>query len=221
MDSRFKDIEFKDMKYNPIFPKGKSVFTIYPELARQPEFKASPLHGLDNKMVMQYIFCMYDKKTPYRLEYPNSIQRKLEIAKDVGFEMDGNKFVEDVDNMIRGKNIRVQRKITAFIRLLHDYQWTYHIALEENYYNLLHNIMSGKSAKMNELNNIKSQLENSLEMLKNSDDSMQLTYEILEVMDEEREVLRPERVAEMMADGEDPFPEDEIFADKDEEFLDK
>ena len=217
---QFKDLEFKGMIYNPSrITESKSVFDVYPELSKYHEFVAAPGKGLNNDMIMRYIFLMYDKETPYLKKYQDTIKRKLEILNDLGFEKDKKGvFTEAVESVIKGNNVRVQRKIVAFIRMFNDYEWTYHITLAENYYNLTHNILSGKNAKMNELKNIKRELQESLEKMTNRDDNVQLEYDILKYMEEERLSIRPENYAEMLENNEEPFYEEEIFEEEDKEY---
>lgn len=217
---QFKDLEFKGMKYNPAkVSEAKSVFDVYPELKEYSEFIASPGKELDNNLVMRYIFCMYDKGTPYLIKYNDVIKRKLEIANDLGFEKNEKGiFSEHVDKMLKGKNVRVQRKIVAFIRMFHDYEWAYHITMAENYYNLTHNILSGKNSKISELRQIKRELEQSLEKMMNRDDTKQTEMDVLRHVEEERLKIRSEDFAEMLANGENPFDENEIFEEEDKQY---
>jgi hypothetical protein len=217
---QFKDLEFRNMKFSPSrIHEGKSVFDVYPELKEYPEFLASCGRELDNNLVMLYIFCMYDKGTPYLIKYPDVIKRKIEIAGDLGFKKsDKGVFDDPVDKMLKGKNSRVQRKIVTFIRMMNDYEWAYHITLAENYYNLTHSILSGKNTNINNLQKMKEQLEVSLAKMTNRDDTKQLESDVLKYIEEDRLKIRAEDFAEMLADGKNPFDEDEIFEEEDKKF---
>jgi hypothetical protein len=119
MNWQFTNIEFRGMQFNPAkVPEGESVFKIFPELKKHQPFKTPPGPELDNDLVMLYIFCMYDKSTPYRSQYTDVLKRKIEIAHDVGFAMDEKGvFAEPVEDMLKGKNEKVNRKVVEFVRM--------------------------------------------------------------------------------------------------------
>jgi len=212
MNLQFKNIEFNDMMYNPSkITSGKSVFDVYKELNKYPEFKMSHGEGLDNELVMLYIFCMYDKETPYKRKYPDVIKRKLIIAKEVGFPKEENgEFTSVVEDMLKGLNKVIQRKIVAFVRMHRDYQYTYHVGIDNSYYNLMEHVMNGDSKKIPLLKEIKKELEESLHELLNGDNNRYSKEEVLKYIDDERLLLRPEDVALKMKKNEQPVTVEKI-----------
>jgi hypothetical protein len=212
MSFQFKDIEFKGMMYNPSkVPEGKSIFDVYKDLSKHSDFKTSPGPDLDNEKVMLYIICLYDKETPYRRKYPDVLKRKIEVAHDCGFDMDEKGiFSSAVEDMLKGKNDKVQRKIVEYVRMHRDYQYTYHVAIDNSYYNLMLEVMEGKTKNLEALKTIKKELEESQKDILNGDDNKYTRDAVLRYMEEERLYLRSEDIALKLSKGETPISLKEI-----------
>lgn len=212
MNLQFTDIEFRGMMYNPSkVPDGASPFTIYPDLKNHKIFKRSPGPEMDNNLVMLYIFCMYDKSTPYRSKYPNVLKRKIEIAHDVGFEMDNKGvFSDPVEDMLKGNNKIVNRKIVEFVRIQRSFKYTYLVTIEASYYNVMKEVVEGATKRIPDLKGIQEELESTMIDLLNEDDNPHIRDAVLRYMEEERLELRPEDVALKMLNNEQPVNGEEI-----------
>ena len=212
MNWQFTSIEFRGMLYNPSkVPEGESVFKIFPELKKYSDFKKSPGPELDNDMVMLYVFCMYDKSNPYRGKYIDVLKRKVEIAHDVGFTMDEKGvFSEPVEDMLKGKNKVVNRKIVEFVRIHRSFKYTYLVTIETSYYNVMLEVMEGATKRIPDLKNIQEELEETMAELLVEDDNPYIKDAILRYVEEERLQLRPEDIALKLANGEQPVTLDEI-----------
>jgi hypothetical protein len=212
MNWQFTSIEFKGMLYSPHkVPEGESVFKIFPDLKKFSIFKKSPGPELNNDLVMLYIFCMYDKSNPYRGKYTDVLKRKVEIAHDVGFKMDEKGvFLEPVEDMLKGKNEVVNRKIVEFVRIHRSFKYTYLVTIEASYYNVMLEVMEGATKRIPDLRNIQEELEDTMADLLTEDDNPYIKDAILRYVEEERLQLRPEDVALKLANGEQPVIIDEI-----------
>jgi hypothetical protein len=197
MIGQFTNIEFKGMLYNPSsVPEGSSVFKIFPDLKRYAIFKKSPGKELDNEMVMLYIFCMYDKNTPYRGKYSDVLKRKIEIAHDVGFPLDDKGIFHDtVEEMMKGKNKIVNMKIMEFDRIHRSFKYTYLVTIESSYYNVMLEVMEGATKRISDLRSIQEELEDTMIQILNEDDNPYIREAVLRYMEEERLNLRPEDYA--------------------------
>ncbi|WP_324362415.1 hypothetical protein [Acetivibrio sp.] len=193
-------------------PEDGDVFKVFPELKKNKEFVKSPGPGLDNNKVMLWIMCMYDKNTPYRVKYKDVLKRKIEIAHDVGFEMENTGvFIPPVEEMLKGMNEKVNRKIVEFIRMQRSFKYAFFVGIENSYYNILLEVISGNTKRLNELKAINEELEETLINLLNDDNNPYLKDTILRYIEEERLALRPEDIALKRAKGEDPIPYKEVF----------
>jgi hypothetical protein len=213
MKWQFTNIEFRGMLYNPSkVPEDESVFKIFPDLKKYTAFKKSPGPELNNDLVMLFIFCMYDKSTPYRSKFPDVLKRKIEIAHDVGFPMDDKGiFLEPVEDMLKGKNEVVNRKITEFVRIHRSFKYAYLVTIEASYYNVMLEVMEGATKRIPDLRNIQEELETTMAEMLTEDDNPFIKDAVLRYMEEERLMLRPEDIALKQANGEDPIPIEEIL----------
>lgn len=206
MNLQFTDIEFRGMTFNPIkVPEGVSVFVIYPELKKYSIFKKSSGPGLDNNLVMLYIICMYDKATPYRGKFTDVLKRKIEIAHDVGFKMNEKGIFDDpVENMLKGLNKVVNKKIVEFVRIQRSFKYTYLVAIEASYYNVMLEVKEGATKRIPDLRNIQEELEETMAELLVEDNNPYLKDAVLRYMEEDRLQLRPEDIALKLANNEQP-----------------
>lgn len=88
-------------------------------LEENDEFKQP--FGIDKQKVISYIILVYDLKTQLRKEYPFFNQRKVVAAELAGFpkKKDG-KFTVEYENVLIGKNERVNKAISKYIRLFYN-----------------------------------------------------------------------------------------------------
>lgn len=212
MNWQFTDIEYRGMMFNPAkVPEKTGVFKIFPGLKKYSVFKKSPGPELNNDLVMLYIMCMYDKSTPYRGKYTDVLKRKIEIAHDVGFAMDEKGiFTEPVEDMLKGNNKVVNRKVVEFIRMHRSFKYTYLVTIETSYYNVMLEVMEGATKRIPDLKGIQEELEETMVELMNEDDNPYIRDAVLRYMEEERLQLRPEDIAIKLSNDEQPITDQEI-----------
>ena len=212
MDFQFSNIEFKGMMFNPAKYAGPgTLFKVYPRLKTYKIFRRSPGPDLDNDMVMLYIFCLYDKNTPYRSKYIDILQRKIEVAHDVGFSTGKNGlFDEAVEKFMKGQNSLVNAKIVEFVRMHRSFKYSYLVAIENSYYSIMRDVMDGKTKRVAELKDIQEEMEDTLIQLLNEDDNPYIRDTVLRYMEEERTGLQPEEIALKLAKNEPPITFEEV-----------
>jgi hypothetical protein len=212
MKTQFNDREFKEMIFNPAkVPDDVSVFKVYPELKKYKIFQKSPGETIDNNLVMLWIMCMYDKRTPYRLKYKDVLQRKIEAAHDVGFKTTDKGIFEDpVEDFMKCKNPIVNAKIVEFVRMHRSFKYSYLVAIENSYYTIILEVMSGVTKRTSELKGIQEDLENTLIEMLNEDNNPYIKGAVLRYMEDERLQLRPESVALKLLNNEHPVTPEEI-----------
>jgi len=207
MKSQFNDKEFSQMMYSPArVPEGTDVLKFYKELSKHRAFRLDPGEGIDNNKLMQYIFCMYDKNSPYRRKYSDVLKRKIEAAHDVGFEdTGGGVFTSPIEDMLKGHNRVVNYKIVEYVRLHRNFKYAFLVSIETSYYSIMLDIMGGSTKQIGDARNIQTELEDTLIEILNQDNNPYLKDEILRYMEDERLQLRPEDIAKKIQNGESPI----------------
>lgn len=195
------------MMYNPMrVPEGSSVLKFYKDLNRVRAFKLDPGPGIDNDKLMQYVFCMYDKNSPYRKKFPDVLKRKIEIAHEVGFkDVGGGIFEPPIEDLLKGRNQVVNKKIVEYVRLHRNFKYAFLVSIEASYYNLMVDIMGGETKRIGDARSIQTELEDTLMEILNQDNNPYLKDEILRYMEDERLQLRPEDIAKKLQNGESPI----------------
>ena len=162
MNWQFSNVEYKKMMFNPSKVTEKdSVLKVFPELSKNKIFKKSPGPKISNDLVMLYIICTYDKKTPYRTKYPDILKRKIEVAADVGFKIDSlGKFESPIEDFLKGKNEVINKKIVEYVRIHRNFKYTYLVAIEKAYYSLM--LESLTDPTVNSMKNILVELQTTL-----------------------------------------------------------
>jgi hypothetical protein len=195
------------MRYNiEKVPDGSSVISYYKDLGKIKEFKTSAGEGIDNDKVNRYVLLLYDQKSPYRVKYPDVLKRKVEVAHDLEFPIteEGN-FESVIEDMLRGKNEIVNRKIVQFVRMHRNFKYSYLVSIESAYYNLMLEIIGGETRNISKAKDMRDDLEESLHELLNQDSNPYLKDAVLRFVEEERLALRPEDIAKKLQSGENPI----------------
>lgn len=195
------------MRYNvEKVPEGTPVTQYYKELAKIKEFKASAGEGIDNDKVNRYVLLLYDQKSPYRMKYSDVLKRKIEVAHDVGFDVNENgTFHSTIEDILRGRNEIVNKKIVQFVRMHRSFKYTYLVSIESAYYNLMQEIISGDTRNIGKAKDMRDDLEESLHELLNQDTNAFIRDAVLKYMEDERLELRPEDIAKKLQNGENPI----------------
>jgi len=212
MNLQFSNIEFKRMAFNPIKYAGPgSLFKVFPKLSKYKIFKKSPGPDLNNERVMLYIICLYEKNTPYRPKYLDVLQRKIEVAHDVGFEVGKDGLFDDaVEIFMKGGNAIVNAKIVEFVRMHRNFKYSYLVGIENSYYTIMKEIMSGNTKRLSELKDIQEELEDTMIQLMNDDNNPYIRDTILRYLEEERLGVTPEEIALKIAKNEQPVSFEEV-----------
>jgi hypothetical protein len=204
---QFHPKEFTQLRYNvEKIPEGTTVLQFFKELAKIREFKASAGEAIDNDKVNRYVILMYDSKSPYRSKYHDVLKRKIEIVHDLAFKtLDDGSFESPVEDMLRGKNEIVNKKIVQFVRMHRSFKYSYLVAIESSYYNLMLEIIGGDTKKLSVAKELRDDLESSLLELLNMDNNPYMKDDMLRYIEEERLALRPEDIAKKIQNGEPPI----------------
>lgn len=184
------------MMFNVVeVPPQKHVVNHFPKLKKVREF-ARPLAKLNKNKVLRYIMFLYDKNSPFRVKYQDVLQRKVEAAKGAGWETaQGGIFSDDVERILRGHNITVNEMIVAFIRLHRNFKYSYLVGLEESFYRMMLEIMTGEMGNVSKMKQTQEELENIMFELTSEDNNPELRDTLLRYVEQARLNLRPEDIA--------------------------
>jgi len=210
---KFTDQDFEKLKYNCfIIPKEKSLLEAFSELTRYPEFVVNK-HGLNNDTVLRYIIYSFDKFSPLILE-KNIVKRKMIAAELAGFEMPKGKFTPEVEQMIGGRNIFVNRMVCCYVRNQRDIQYALMMTGLSQFYDNLAQLgkPSEAAADMEDLNRKSTLFNHTMKMIETLEsmaretfnDDVQLMYEADEVnMEEQKKITSyPEYISALRESGD-------------------
>ncbi|MGD0340525.1 MAG: hypothetical protein ABSA76_02290 [Bacteroidales bacterium] len=207
MKNQFHSKEYQSLMFNiDRIPEGATVLQFFKDLGKIKEFKIDAGLGIDNDKLMRYVILMYDKGSPYRRKFTDVLKRKIEVAHDCEFEtVEGGNFLPPVENFLKGKNEKVNKKIVAYVRMHRNYKYSYLVTIDESYYALMLEILGGETKKIASAKDVQGELEETLLEILNQDNNPYLRDEILRYMEEDRLALRPEDIAKAMQEGKSPI----------------
>jgi len=196
LTDNFSDKEFRDMMFNVVeVPPQKHIINHFPKLKKVPEFKRR-LANLNKNKVLKYIMFLYDKNSPFRTKYQDVLKRKVEAAKGAGWETgEGGVFDNDVEEILRGHNIFVNEMAVAFIRLHRNFKYSYLVGLEESFYRMMLEVMTGEMRNVSKMKTTQEELEDVILELANEDTNPALRDTLLRYVEQARLNLRPEDIA--------------------------
>lgn len=196
LDDNFSEKEFERMMFNPMeVPPQKHITNHFHKLRKITEFNRQ-LGPIQKNKVIRYIMFLYDKNSPFRTKFQDILKRKVEAAKGAGWEtVEGGVFERAVEEILRGHNPLVNDMAVAFIRLHRNFKYSYLVSLEESFYRMMLEIMSGTTSNVDKMKNTQAELEDTMIELTAEDNNPALKDNLLRYVEKERLNLRPEDIA--------------------------
>jgi hypothetical protein len=115
----FKKQDFEELLF-PVhtLKKGDDVFDAFPRLLDYSEFQHRLPASLNINKVFKYIVYVYDKKSPYRTQIEDLVERKIEAAMEAGFSTHHNGgFSDSAKSIFECDNSIVNRMIIRYLRI--------------------------------------------------------------------------------------------------------
>lgn len=206
----FKEREFSRMRYNVHkVEDSEDIVKKIPELGDIPEIADIPkVHkGLKRTAIVKYIAYMYDPGTPILTSVPDVMKRRFFAAELAGFpKRNSVKFTKEVEDLITKGDEVVNNAITAFVVRQNSPLYTkltvYLVALELQ----LKLILSGKykSDAIETVDQLESNISDITRRMLNDDSAKFVVDAIYDKVRSEKLELRPEDIADKIADGEKP-----------------
>jgi len=133
--------DFNEIKYNFFVDEEESVFNLFPELGRFPEFKLDFKNKLYEKWreeIIKMIMICYDPHSPLVKHEKDIIRRKVQAFDFIGVkkEKDGT-FPTEINQIVMGRSYEVQRMTAQFLKLQNNFKWSRLCALVDAYYQMI------------------------------------------------------------------------------------
>ncbi len=169
--------------------------------------------GLPKKKVYQYLVLMYDIGSPMSRDISNYYQKKYKCAEVVGFPKNSqNKYEKDVTNMLIGKNEAFNKAASAYLAHTASPEYSQlvalHIILSEEMKNIFRGEIDDKSDQT--LDRVTQRMKSLTREIYGSgeyDEVAAARRALYEQIEKSIIKLRPEDIAEVLAEGRD-LPKD-------------
>lgn len=214
--------DFKNIMY-PVFdvPEEKSILRSLPKHFKHPEWKADlkPLKFLtfkEKNQVIRYIVCVYDQNSPFNAdeEYSDLIQRKFAAVLYAGFKLDeDDKFEHHVEQMIFNNLPPINKMIVRYCRQHLDPEYAFIKAIEDDYYRKLEAVHSSKTYDYNVVLKMRNELKKATIAFLSEDNDKDLIKDLYRFVNEDNLKLRPEDIADSLANGVQPISYQEVSSD--------
>ncbi len=159
------------------------------------EFSKPIPKNIDRNKLIKWIVYVYDKHSPYRDKYKNVTQRKVQAMLDVGYDIEGDRFAFEVEDILQGKNTNVCDMIISYIKLHCDAEYSHLILLEAMYFQIYAEVLKGTTQKIVELEKTKEAYSNAIHTVMMNDKDKGLLEALYKSINNDKVKLRPEDIA--------------------------
>lgn len=212
---QLSDYEFSNYLFDPTITDAR----LERAMSKYKEFTNELPKFMKRGKVLKYIVLMYDINTEMNNVFPDYNTRKRECAILAGFIIEeNNKFDEDVEDFLIGKNEAINDMIARYIRLFNNPDYIAYVS----YWSMLaHEILASLTTTkltkegavvekdsadyrytLNNIDDLTKKINNLSKSIFRGDDSAALRKALYKSMERERLALRPESIADMTDKGE-------------------
>jgi len=178
------------------------------ELKNYIEFYKDPAPLLKHQ-VIRYIALVYDKNSPLVHHIQDINKRKIKACElcDLPIHKKGHKAHDHLLGVLSCQDPIVNDMIIRYVRCFYSESYAQYIVLQDAYYNEMKKLQLGELKSMSLLEGIEDRLEKLKDRIFNNDRSVNLAVDFNRYIDEEELKLTPEKIAEMLEDGESVYKE--------------
>jgi len=211
MEIEIQNKDFDGLLYSVnLLKENTNPLKVFPKLRKWPEFRSCKDPVIKFNKIFKWIVLTYDMNSPFK-KIDDVIKRKLEVAKYVKLFDDNANIPEDVRKILLNEDKKVNRMIIAYARMHRESKYSLILGLEHKFYEDLLANQNGSTTIKPPLENTQRNLENAITDLLNQDHNTLLKHEFYEYIEDERlDNIRPEGIAQLLADGKVPVTEEEI-----------
>lgn len=176
------------------------------KLTKYKEFRET-IPRIAKRQAIQYIILMYDKNNDeIRAEFPFYPQRKMEVARTVGL-IPGKKVSSPVEDMLVGKNEKVNKMIIRYLTLFNDPDLLMLSAYYTIYIELTKRSLSGNFDKstITDIERVNASIKDLSENIFGGKDETELRQELYKSIEEQSLGIRPEEIAEIIKEDKVPL----------------
>jgi len=214
VDFQSKDFRKMLIPVNEIPNKGN--FIANTVLDKFPEFH-QPIHNLNKNKIIKWIACVYDKESPFVIKFDDLNERKFAALEwcDLDIRNASKNNQKLLKIILKNRNKAVNKMIVSYVRAHNNSKYALCKGLEKQYYDELEMIQNGGVKRGVNIYNTQKRLESAMTDLLSGDRNTELEAELhASITFENLRRLRPEGIAQLLMEGEDPISEEEIYESK-------
>lgn len=228
MAYQFKaDIDTEAFYYDP-----STDYALNKLINSHPDFQQNLGYELEKrkKKILRYIILNYDMNTPLRRKHSNYFKRKVEAAKIAGFKYNKKekRFANCVENILISKDDVVNAMIVRYVMYFHNQDYLRLVIFNEWLGNIARKEMSKGDIEKKNIDAL-NEISKGIEELTNKifgtseidEESKELKQQLYKAMEEEKESLHPDEVAEQLQNDPNLFQESGDWMKKAEEEISK
>lgn len=182
-----------------------SVLQKYHQLQQYQEFKElDSIENVDANNIMRYIILYYDPGSQIRELYNEIGKQKFEAAKLAGFELDGDHFEPEVEEILYSENEVANKAIIRYLRILKNAKYSQLMIYTDSLYSELQRLRNAGGRTKETIENIDKLESRVAELTReflSGDMSRGLVYSLYSTMEAEELNITPEEIAVL----HDPF----------------
>jgi hypothetical protein len=163
------------------------------------------LKEVDVVKFLRFIPMAYDKNSPLRSHFTETVRLKIKAADLAGFvRQDDGRFLSNVENVLNGGNEIANRMIIRYVVQHKNSLYTRFVMYQELYENEMNKLRSGEkgAAKISEFDTLGDKLDEIRQELFSQDNNIKLQNDFHQFYFEDKLLLRPEDIAEKLRKGE-------------------
>jgi hypothetical protein len=202
----FSNEDYSKMRVNVMELPMKFEISDIPDFKHYPEFYKDT-KPLPKYKVLRYIVLCYDRNSPLVQNIPEINKRKVKACEIVGFNVKNpnSPNYEEVMEMVSCDNRIVNDMIIRYVRGFYSEAYSQYIVVQDAYYRELYKLQSGEIKSLSLLRDIEERISDLRDRIFSQDNSVNLVGDFNRYVDEEELKLRPEDIAEMIKNGEEPY----------------
>lgn len=202
----FSQEEYQKMKVNVMALPLKFDFKEISEFKHYPEYYKST-GILPKYKILRYIVLCYDRNSPLVQNIPEINKRKVKACEisQINIKNSKAKGYDEALDIVNCNNPEVNDMIVRYVRGFYSEKYSQYLVFQDAYYRELYKVQSGDVKSLNLITDIEDRISVLRDSIFSQDSSVNLINDFNRYIDEEELKLRPEDIAEMLKNGEEPY----------------
>ena len=190
------DLNTSKFKFDPKSPN------FVKNLESFEEFQVNPPRGYSRKKLFTYIALMCDPQSDIRKTYSHYGTRKREAALCAGFSLqDDGKFNTSLENLFIGKNPDFNKALVKYLSFCYDPSFARINIYQQVLYISLQNALNGDNAAIKVVETLTDKLKNEENFIFGGEEITAMREELYKVSEQKELLVKPEDIAQGLAEG--------------------